>query len=69
MSSAMALDSTMGALLLAVILSAVVYGINCLQAYIYYTEASIRDSNWLKTFVSRMPLQIYLRCPDGFGVG
>jgi hypothetical protein len=44
----------MGALLLAVVLSAVVYGINCLQVYIYYTEASVNDSTWLKAFVSRM---------------
>jgi hypothetical protein len=61
MAAAVALDSTMGALLLAVIASAVIYGVNCLQTYIYFTEASKEDRIWLKLFVSDTSLDCGLQ--------
>lgn len=30
-----------------------IYGISCLQVYLYYTEHSTRDPKFLKIFVSR----------------
>jgi hypothetical protein len=53
MPSAIPLDSTMGAYLIALIMSSIVYGVTCLQVYIYFTESSLHDTSSLKTFVRR----------------
>lgn len=44
-------DNTLGAALLGAILSAVVYGITCLQVFIYYTEQAADDHRLLRIFV------------------
>jgi hypothetical protein len=64
MPSAIPLDSTMGAYLIALIMSSIVYGVTCLQVYIYFTESSPNDTSSLKTFVRRhacMELEVSAR--------
>ncbi|EIN12165.1 hypothetical protein PUNSTDRAFT_130433 [Punctularia strigosozonata HHB-11173 SS5] len=46
-----ALDGLLGASLIGVLVSAVVFGITCLQIYLYFTEHSQNDSTLLKAFV------------------
>ncbi|KAI0259019.1 hypothetical protein BC834DRAFT_663044 [Gloeopeniophorella convolvens] len=46
------LDDTIGAVLLGIVLSAMVYGANVWQAFSYYTKYSLRDGLMLKSFVA-----------------
>jgi hypothetical protein len=41
----------MGAYPIALILSSVIYGVTCLQVYIYFTESSGKNRPALKAFV------------------
>lgn len=73
MPADMALDKTLGAVFVGILVSAVyvaklahmltvclslkpqicrIYGVNCLQVYLYYTEHSCKDARLLKVFVS-----------------
>ncbi|KAK7006706.1 hypothetical protein R3P38DRAFT_3282446 [Favolaschia claudopus] len=45
------LDNTLGTWLIGLILSSVLYGITCLQVYLYFTKSCSRDRTILKTFV------------------
>ncbi|KAK7012988.1 hypothetical protein R3P38DRAFT_2788966 [Favolaschia claudopus] len=45
------LDNTLGAWLIGLIVSSVLYGITCLQVYLYFTKSSSRDRTILKAFV------------------
>ncbi|KAJ7751725.1 hypothetical protein B0H14DRAFT_2756576 [Mycena olivaceomarginata] len=51
MPSLIPLDSLLGAAFIGILVSTAVYGITCLQGYIYYTENSSGDKRYLKTFV------------------
>ncbi|KAK7062502.1 hypothetical protein R3P38DRAFT_3251789 [Favolaschia claudopus] len=46
------LDNTLGAWLIGLIVSSVLYGITCLQVYLYFTKSSSRDRTILKAFVT-----------------
>ncbi|KAI0247792.1 hypothetical protein BJV78DRAFT_892490 [Lactifluus subvellereus] len=48
----MILDNLLGAFLIGVILSSILYGITWLQVYLYYTKHSSRDRTFLKYFVA-----------------
>ncbi|KAK7050754.1 hypothetical protein R3P38DRAFT_3608857 [Favolaschia claudopus] len=45
------LDNTLGTWLIGLILSSVLYGITCLQVYLYFTKSCSRDRIILKAFV------------------
>ncbi|KAF8590214.1 hypothetical protein K439DRAFT_1382397, partial [Ramaria rubella] len=51
MPSLVPLDNSLGAGFIAVTVSAIVFGITCLQVYLYYTQHSSRDPPLLKWFV------------------
>ncbi|KAJ7239268.1 hypothetical protein C8J57DRAFT_1372761 [Mycena rebaudengoi] len=44
-------DDLLGPWLIGVIVSSIVFGVTCLQIYLYYTKYSSRDSKYLKLFV------------------
>ncbi|KAH9936924.1 hypothetical protein B0H21DRAFT_60474 [Amylocystis lapponica] len=46
------LDSLLGAAFIGIIISTVIYGINCLQVYLYYAHHCSNDHRLLKTFVA-----------------
>ncbi|KAH9929457.1 uncharacterized protein B0H18DRAFT_1117486 [Fomitopsis serialis] len=46
------LDNILGAQFIGIILSTILYGVTCLQAYLYYTQYSKGDSLRLKLFVA-----------------
>ncbi|KAI0316898.1 hypothetical protein OF83DRAFT_1172450 [Amylostereum chailletii] len=46
------LDNTQGALLIGLVLSTAIFGITCLQVYLYFTEHSAGDGHFLKLFVA-----------------
>lgn len=46
------LDSILGASLIGLVVSSVIYGISVLQTYLYYTRYSHKDKAFLKTFVA-----------------
>jgi len=50
------LDNSVGAALIGLVLSTVIYGITWLQVYMYYTTYCSRDSNFLKSFVAVLML-------------
>ncbi|KAI0308867.1 hypothetical protein OF83DRAFT_1180276 [Amylostereum chailletii] len=52
MPSLIPLDNILGVAYIGIMLSTVVYGITCLQVYLYYTEHSENDGRFLKTFVA-----------------
>jgi len=56
MPSSIPVDGTLGALLIATILSSIVYGITLLQVYSYYNSHSSRDRWPLKSFVAFLTL-------------
>ncbi|KAK6981097.1 hypothetical protein R3P38DRAFT_3115099 [Favolaschia claudopus] len=45
------LDNILGTWLIGLILSSVLYGITCLQVYLYFTKSCSRDRTILKAFV------------------
>ncbi|KAJ7453611.1 hypothetical protein B0H11DRAFT_2070476 [Mycena galericulata] len=51
MPSLVPLDNLLGAAFIGILISTAVYGITCLQGYIYYSENSSDDNRHLKTFV------------------
>jgi hypothetical protein len=51
MPSGVALDNSMGAYLIALLLSTTIYGVTCLQVYTYFTESVAEDPVVLKAFV------------------
>ncbi|KAJ7352298.1 hypothetical protein DFH08DRAFT_1078011 [Mycena albidolilacea] len=51
-ASLIPLDDFLGAWLIGLIVSAVLYGFTCLQVYLYYTKHSARDPAFLKSFVA-----------------
>ncbi|KAH9834485.1 uncharacterized protein C8Q71DRAFT_859479 [Rhodofomes roseus] len=46
------LDNLLGAILIGLVLSSILYGVSCLQVYLYYTQYCKNDSLRLKLFVS-----------------
>ncbi|KAK6980740.1 hypothetical protein R3P38DRAFT_3117833 [Favolaschia claudopus] len=50
-ASLIPLDNLLGAWLLGVIFSAVLFGVTCLQIFLYFTKYGTRDSVFLRTFV------------------
>ncbi|KAJ6529306.1 hypothetical protein B0H19DRAFT_968372 [Mycena capillaripes] len=50
-ASLIALDDSLGAWLIGLILSSVLFGVTCLQVYLYFTKHCGRDPVFLKTFV------------------
>ncbi|KAF8191651.1 hypothetical protein K438DRAFT_1590964 [Mycena galopus ATCC 62051] len=60
MPSLIPLDKSdfLGATLIGLVLSTLVYGITCLQVFLYYTKHSSRDSPFLKAFVCAPVLRI-----------
>ncbi|EPS96190.1 hypothetical protein FOMPIDRAFT_115943 [Fomitopsis schrenkii] len=46
------LDNLLGAVFIGIILSTVLYGVTCLQTYLYYTEYCKKDSLRLKVYVA-----------------
>ncbi|KAI0316910.1 hypothetical protein OF83DRAFT_201820 [Amylostereum chailletii] len=52
MPSLIPLDNVLGATYIGIIFSTAIYGITCLQVYLYYTEHSENDGRFLKTFVA-----------------
>ncbi|KAI0312786.1 hypothetical protein OF83DRAFT_1027102, partial [Amylostereum chailletii] len=52
MPSLIPLDNILGVAYIGIIVSTAVYGITCLQVYLYYTEHSENDGCFLKTFVA-----------------
>ncbi|KAI0297491.1 hypothetical protein B0F90DRAFT_887747 [Multifurca ochricompacta] len=48
------LDSLLGAFLIGVILSSIIYGITWLQVYLYYSQHCSRDGVFLKSFVAML---------------
>ncbi|KAJ6524190.1 hypothetical protein B0H19DRAFT_1276635 [Mycena capillaripes] len=51
-ASLIPLDNFLGAWLIGLIVSSVMFGITCLQAYLYFTKYCLRDSALKKTFVA-----------------
>ncbi|KAJ7920311.1 hypothetical protein B0H13DRAFT_2319651 [Mycena leptocephala] len=51
-ASLIPLDNFLGAWLIGLIVSSVMFGITCLQAYLYFTKYCSRDSALMKTFVA-----------------
>jgi hypothetical protein len=51
MPSGVSLDNSMGAYLIALLLSTTIYGVTCLQVYTYFTESVVQDPFALKAFV------------------
>jgi hypothetical protein len=64
MPSGAAIDNTMGAYLIALLLSTTVYGVTCLQVYTYLTESMVQDPLVLKTFVRDFFLPPWVYRPD-----
>jgi hypothetical protein len=52
MPSPIPLDNTLGALYIGVAASSVVFGINCMQSFLYFAEHSKRDGRFVKAFVT-----------------
>ncbi|KAK7006474.1 hypothetical protein R3P38DRAFT_3038379 [Favolaschia claudopus] len=50
-ASLIPLDNFLGTWLIGLILSAVLFGITCLQIYLYFTKYCLRDRGILKAFV------------------
>ncbi|KAJ7671494.1 hypothetical protein DFH06DRAFT_1320291 [Mycena polygramma] len=48
----MPLDNLLGAWLIGLIMSAVLFGVTCLQVYIYFTKHCVRDRIFMKVFVA-----------------
>ncbi|KAK7042733.1 hypothetical protein R3P38DRAFT_3348643, partial [Favolaschia claudopus] len=48
------LDDTIGALVIGAILSSSLFGVSCLQVYLYFTRYCSRDSLLLKSFVATL---------------
>ncbi|KAF8148139.1 hypothetical protein K438DRAFT_1472977, partial [Mycena galopus ATCC 62051] len=46
------LDNSLGAWLIGLIVSSVLFGVTCLQVYLYFTRHCARDPVFLKTFVA-----------------
>ncbi|KAL1748298.1 hypothetical protein HDZ31DRAFT_12554, partial [Schizophyllum fasciatum] len=51
MSTLIPLDNLLGAGFIGILISAVVFGVTCLQIYLYYTEHAERDSSTFRTFI------------------
>ncbi|ETW79425.1 hypothetical protein HETIRDRAFT_427990 [Heterobasidion irregulare TC 32-1] len=56
MPSLTPLDSLLGAAYVGVIVSTVIYGVTCLQVYLYYTEHCSNDGRFVKVFVAALML-------------
>ncbi|KAJ7286384.1 hypothetical protein C8J57DRAFT_1287518 [Mycena rebaudengoi] len=52
--SSVSLDPLLGPWLIGLILSSIVFGVTCLQVYLYYTKFSSRDPLFLKLFVGAL---------------
>ncbi|KZT68544.1 hypothetical protein DAEQUDRAFT_727637 [Daedalea quercina L-15889] len=52
MGPAASLDNLLGATFIGIILSTVIYGITCLQVYLYYTQYCRNDGRAVKLFVA-----------------
>ncbi|KAJ7786765.1 hypothetical protein B0H14DRAFT_2396202, partial [Mycena olivaceomarginata] len=46
------LDASLGAWLVGIIVSSVLFGVTCLQVYLYFTKHCGRDPVFLKNYVS-----------------
>ncbi|KAF7362519.1 hypothetical protein MVEN_00599700 [Mycena venus] len=54
MPSLVPLDNLLGAAFIGIMISTAIYGITCLQGYIYYSENSSGDNQHLKIFVGAL---------------
>ncbi|KAJ7306799.1 hypothetical protein DFH08DRAFT_514510 [Mycena albidolilacea] len=72
------LANLLGPWLIGLVLSSIIFGITCLQVYLYYTKFSSRDSVFLKVFVAvlmimdivhitLLTLSYYVTTVDNFG--
>ncbi|KAJ7505783.1 hypothetical protein B0H11DRAFT_1976161 [Mycena galericulata] len=52
MPSPIPLDNTLGCLYIGVVLASVVFGINCMQSFLYFAEHSQRDGRFVKLYVA-----------------
>ncbi|KAH9936923.1 hypothetical protein B0H21DRAFT_758526 [Amylocystis lapponica] len=52
MPSLIPLDNILGALLIGVITSTLIYGITCLQVYLYYTQHCTQDNKFQRIYVA-----------------
>ncbi|KAJ7807627.1 hypothetical protein B0H14DRAFT_2494538 [Mycena olivaceomarginata] len=51
-ASLIPLDNSLGAWLIGLIVSSVIFGVTCLQVYLYFTKHCARDPVFLKTYVA-----------------
>ncbi|KAJ7306143.1 hypothetical protein DFH08DRAFT_517435 [Mycena albidolilacea] len=76
--SAVPLGSLLGPWLIGLVVSSIVFGITCLQVYLYYTKFSSRDSLFMKVFVAvlmildivhatLLTISYYVTSVDNFG--
>ncbi|ETW77017.1 hypothetical protein HETIRDRAFT_326628 [Heterobasidion irregulare TC 32-1] len=56
MPSLIPLDDSLGATYIGVIVSTGIYGVTCLQVYLYYTQHCSNDGRFLKAFVAILTL-------------
>ncbi|ETW79405.1 hypothetical protein HETIRDRAFT_322457 [Heterobasidion irregulare TC 32-1] len=56
MPSLIPLDASLGATYIGVIVSTGIYGVTCLQVYLYYTQHCSNDGRFLKAFVAILTL-------------
>ncbi|EPS94584.1 hypothetical protein FOMPIDRAFT_58317 [Fomitopsis schrenkii] len=61
MPSLFPLDNFLGVLFVGIIVSTVLYGVNCLQAYTYYTRFCAADNRWLQLLVIYL-YGVFLAC-------
>ncbi|KAJ7712047.1 hypothetical protein B0H16DRAFT_1900287 [Mycena metata] len=51
-ASLVPVDNLLGAWFIGLIISSIIFGISCLQVYLYYTQHCARDGKFLKCFVA-----------------
>ncbi|KAF7354090.1 hypothetical protein MVEN_01096400 [Mycena venus] len=54
MPSPIPLDNSLGALYIGVATASVIFGINCMQSFLYFAEHSDRDGRFIKGFVTML---------------
>ncbi|VDC07090.1 unnamed protein product [Peniophora sp. CBMAI 1063] len=62
MPSLVPLDNTLGALAIGVVISSILYGVNCMQTFLYLTEHCKRDGWFLKSFIMLLWAMETLTC-------
>ncbi|KAI0729704.1 hypothetical protein C8Q72DRAFT_297017 [Fomitopsis betulina] len=52
MTTSIPLDKLLGSAFIGIVLSTILYGVSCLQTYLYYMQYCKNDSLWVKLFVA-----------------